>query len=229
MISARWVSSIRLPYTNRLVASSGVANAFFAPSWFVSMLEAGFRQPLLEYRDTIVAPKRLVVEEEDRDAENMIGGGFLLRALVVVRACARKIGAKLVNRQTDVGNHSGDLIGIVGLQLALPEEFIHFEIKRHQLIVLLREKTANQCDARVVHLGLTANYQIARLGPAPRVEVRISGLVFRVETALALVLDAQLKRYPTHGDVVALLEPESRLEGQIGKGTLIVRIHFDQA
>ncbi len=67
----------------------------------------------------------------------------------------------------------------------------------------------------------------AHVGPAARVHVGVLHLVFGIDAALALALDAQLKRLPLQPDAVCVLEREGGIEGEKGIGALEVGIHFD--
>src|SRR5208282_1078416 len=62
---------------------------------FASELKSSSLQPLFQHRKAVVAPERLIFEYEDRHAEDMVSGGFVLRAFIVRRALAREIGVIL--------------------------------------------------------------------------------------------------------------------------------------
>ena len=52
--------------------------------------EARLDQALLEQRDAVVAPERLAAEDEQRHAEDVVGGGLLLAGLERRRAVAAR-------------------------------------------------------------------------------------------------------------------------------------------
>ena len=57
-----------------------------------AQLKPSFCEPLFQHRETVVAPERLIFEDEDRHAEDVISRGFVLRTFVVGGAIAGEIG-----------------------------------------------------------------------------------------------------------------------------------------
>jgi hypothetical protein len=51
-------------------------------------------------------------------AEDAIRRGFFLQPVVLDCTLAREVSAIFVSRKAETGNHRGDLIGIIGYQLA---------------------------------------------------------------------------------------------------------------
>src|SRR6202050_3376494 len=89
------------------------------------------------------------------------------------------------------------------------------------------EEAADERGGRIVNLQRTANYQTARLGPSARVEIRVSRLVLRVETALALAFDSKLERNPSQPNSKSILKRERRIECEVSERTLVVRVHLN--
>ena len=150
----------------------------------------------------------------------------MLRPLVRASPFLRKVSAEFLGAQAEGLEQRSDRLGLVGFQLALEEALVGGAAVLAQPPVLGGEETADQRRGRVVDLERTADDQTARLRPAPRIEVGVARLVFRVEAALALALDAQLERDPAHAHAVALLEREGGVKREIRVRTLVVRVHL---
>jgi hypothetical protein len=53
--------------------------------------QASFGEAFFEHRDSVVAPERLAVENEQRHAEDVVGCGFVLGTLIGEGAFTRQI------------------------------------------------------------------------------------------------------------------------------------------
>src|ERR1035437_5495896 len=181
---------------------------------------------MLENRDAVVTPERFAVEEEQRYAEDVVGGGFLLGALIGGGAFTRQIFAIVVGGHAQACDYARARVALIGLELAAKEHLENSTAVIEQAAVLIREQAADQRRRRVVNLQRPANNQAARFGPSARVEIRVARLVFGVETALALALDSKLERNPSDANSKSLFEREGGIECEVGERTLVVRVHL---
>src|SRR5208283_2873961 len=182
---------------------------------------------MLENRDAVVAPERFAVEEEYRHAEDVVGGGLVLSALIGGGAFTRKKFAIVGGGHAETCDYVRDRAGLVGLEFAAKEHLVNSAAVVEQASLLLREEAADQRRRRVVNFQRPANHQTARLGPSARVEIRVPRLVFGVETALALALDSKLERNPSDANAKSIFEREGGIECEVGERTLVVRVHLN--
>src|SRR5208282_6113311 len=145
-------------------------------------------------------------------AEDVIGGGFVLRALIGEGAVTCQIFAIVVGGHAEACDHARHCFGLIGFELAFKEQLVHSAAVVEQAALLLRKEAADKRGRRVVNLERPANHEAAHVGPSARVEVRVARLEFRVETTVALALDSKLERNPSQPNSKSLLERERRIE-----------------
>src|SRR5579885_1507191 len=86
-------------------------NRRFAASFFDQ--QSGFGEPLFEDGNSIVAPERLALEEEQRHTEHVVLFRLPLRLFIVARAVSRKIASVVGGGEPDTFEHAGDSIGMI--------------------------------------------------------------------------------------------------------------------
>src|SRR5262245_21152533 len=79
-------------------------------------LQARCLEPRLEEVDAVVAPELLAAEEEDRDAEHVVGVRLLLRALVVAHAFGGEVPTILGGGEAELGDECRHGVRLVGLE-----------------------------------------------------------------------------------------------------------------
>jgi hypothetical protein len=144
---------------------------------------------LLERRHAVVAPERLAFEHEERHAEDMILGGFLLAALVGLPSVASGIVEVLLGGETEAADQLRHGLRLVGLEFTKKEPLERLATIVEKATVLPREQPADRCGGRIVDLQRAAYPETARLRPATRVHVGILDLVLGIDAALAFSLE----------------------------------------
>src|SRR5579885_359044 len=189
-------------------------------------IQSYIRQTRLQHRQTIVAPERFVLEQEQRNPKDVVVRGFLLRPGPRVESRSAEVRAIFGGRQVQSCNYSGYGVGLIDLQLTPEEQFVDFAAVFEQAPVFVREQAADQRRGGVVNLERAADYETAGRRPPSRVQVRVFRLVLGIDTALALALDAELERNPADANIIFPLKRERRIEGKVGERTFVVRVHF---
>src|SRR5205823_10308151 len=151
-------------------------------------------KPLFQERETIMTPEGLTAEHEERHAEDVIGRGFFLAMLVSLASLAGEVIDILLRREPDAAEQPRHCLGLIGLEFAQEELLESGAPVIEQAAMLLRKQAADGRRSGVINLERPAYPQPARFGEAPRVHIGVLDLVFRRDAALALALDAQLKR-----------------------------------
>src|SRR5262249_11419134 len=175
-----------------------------------------------------MAPERLASEDEERHAEDVVGLGLGLRLLIAARALRGDVAPIVGGGKAEAGDHAGDRVDMVDLQLTPEEGRVDLPAVVQDSALRLGEEPADQGRRAVVNLERALQHDAAALvRPAPRVEIGILHLVFRIDAPLALALEAKLEGDPAQAYAISIGEREGRLESQVGVRTLVVRIHLD--
>jgi len=91
-----------------------------------------------------VAPEALTAEDENRHAEDLVGVRLGDAGLELVRTVAGEEGAIRRDVAAELGDQTGDGIGLIDLQLAAEEAAVGLQRVRLEESRLLREQAADQ-------------------------------------------------------------------------------------
>src|SRR5215471_4740496 len=84
----------------------------------VADCEAGLLEPLFEQRKPVVAPERLIREQEERHAEHVIRGGLRLAAVISLAAFSGEIFEIVPVGEAKIRDQSSHGFRLIGFELA---------------------------------------------------------------------------------------------------------------
>ena len=164
-------------------------------------------EPFFENRNSVVAPERLPIEDEERHAEDVVRSGLGLRLVVSDGAGVAQVIAVGVGGHAEIFDQRGDRVGLVGFEFAAKEQLEGLAAIVEQAFLHVCEEAADECRPRILNFQRPANQEASRV--THLTDAQIADVVNYVRSHF----ENKYKTNVTAGQVAALPHPAAELIG----------------